>query len=94
MKHDGSNIKKFLIFSEKKAYVSGNRNLKKNFLYFRKWNFLIFQETETLKNFLYLASNFLRSKRKKNPLKKILVLHEVELSSPKLKKLQEGTYRI
>ena len=53
-------LKKVLIFS----YNSGNGTLqlqyfrkwkpRKNSLYlFRKWNFLIFQETETLKNFLY-----------------------------------------
>ena len=47
-----SSIKKFLIFSQKKVfliYTSGNGNLKK-ILYFRKQNFLIFQETKTLKS--------------------------------------------
>ena len=40
MEVSGSNIKKFLIFSQKKA-----------FLIFPKWNFLIFRETETPKKF-------------------------------------------
>ena len=34
-------------------FLDGNRNPEKKSLYFRKRNFLTFQETETLKNFLY-----------------------------------------
>ena len=49
MELSGSNIKKFLIFSQKKVYISENENPKKllvfqevifqkHFLYFGKWN--------------------------------------------------------
>ena len=41
MELSGSNIKKFLTFSLKKDFT------------FQERNFLIFQDTETLKNFLY-----------------------------------------
>ena len=67
MEVSGSNIKKFLIFSHKKA-----------FLIFPKWNFLIFREAETPKKFSifqktelfqetsYISrSNFSSSKSKK-----------------------------
>ena len=83
MELSDSNIKSFLIFSQKKAflifpemkpytfrpklekikkttprkisYSSGNKNPENNFLYFLKplQKFSIFQETETLENFLY-----------------------------------------
>ena len=73
MELSGSNIKKFLIFSQKKS-------------------FLIFQGTSYIS-----GSNFPNSKSKKNALlKNFLYFGEIELSSPKLKKLlifQEGTYR-
>ena len=56
-------LRKFLIFKEmgisyiflkeSVSYISGNGNHEKSSLYFRKRNFLIFQETETIKNFLY-----------------------------------------
>ena len=74
---DGTFYKKQLPRALKKSsyisYSSGNgtfqlqyfrkRKPRKNSLYlFRKRNFLIFQEIETLKNFLYLGSNFPSSK--------------------------------
>ena len=41
------------IFSKESfSYISGN-GPRKISVYFRKQNFLIYQETETLKNFLY-----------------------------------------
>ena len=45
MKLSGSNVKKFLIFSQRKTFLYfGKRKPRKNSLYFRKRNFLIFQE--------------------------------------------------
>ena len=78
MKLYSSNIKKFLIFSQKKA-----------FLIFQKTEppkkILLFWETEILKSVLYFRKyNFPSSKNKKRTLKKILVFREMELSSPKL----------
>ena len=69
---------------------------RKNFLYFRKWNF----PAPRLKNFLYFwksnllasyfsyisGSNFPGSRDKKNPtLKKCLIFRDMELPSTKLK---------
>ena len=55
MELSGSNIKKFLMFSQKKAFsIFRQAETPKNSFDFRKWNFLIFQEMETLKNFLTL----------------------------------------
>ena len=71
--------KAFLIFQETElSYVVS----KKMFLYFRKWNFLALY-------FSYISgNNFPSSKNeKKNTLKKLLIFQEMELSSPKLKKL-------
>ena len=46
MELSGSNTKKFLIFSQKKAFlIFWETETLKNSLYFRKENFLIFQET-------------------------------------------------
>ena len=64
----------------------------RNVLYFRKRNFLIFQETETLKIFLYfpkwnLALFTPSSKKLKNPpRKKFLIFQEIKLSNCKIKK--------
>ena len=55
MELSGCNIKKFLIFSQKKAFLILWKS-RKNSLHFRKRNFLIFQETETLKSFLYFMN--------------------------------------
>ena len=81
---------------------------KKYFFYFTKWNFL----APILKNFLYfgygtfLSHNFLvfqerniwaRKIKKKPTLKKFILFQDIELSSPKLKKLlifQEGTFKV
>ena len=77
---------------EKLSYSSGN-----NSLYFRKRNFLLFQEIETLKTSYISGSNFPIWKNKKRLLlESFLYFPEKELSSPKLKKLlvfQEGTYK-
>ena len=55
MKLSSSNIKKFLTFSQKKAFLifRETETPQKIPLYFRKRSFLMFQEAETLKNFLY-----------------------------------------
>ena len=69
---------------------------RKLFLYFGKWKPLkTFQETK-LFNFFessYISGgNFPSSKNeKKSFLKKLLIFVEIEISSPKLKKLQEVT---
>ena len=98
MELSGLNIKKFVIFSQKKSFlIFRELETTKNSLYFRKRNFLIFQETETLKNLLYFRREFSSQKnKKKNTLKMFLIFRKMEFSSPKLKKLllfQEGTYR-
>ena len=65
MELSGSNIKKFLIFSQKKPLLifqemetppspPPKKNNKKC-LFFRKWKFLIVQGTEALENFLYFS---------------------------------------
>ena len=84
MEFSGSNINKFLIFSQKKA-----------FLIFRNGNpekFFLFQETAYIS-----GSNFPSPKSKKNPLlKSFLYFGEKELSSGKSNKLlifQKGTYK-
>ena len=65
-------LKRFLIFGEQNLsksnilskeslpYISENGNPEKNLLYFRKQNFLIFQETSCIS-----GSNFPSSKNKK-----------------------------
>ena len=50
-------------------YISRNRNSEKKFLYFRRWNFLIFQEV-----------TFQVQKIRKS---KLLIYREMELCSPK-----------
>ena len=47
-----SNIKKFLIFSQKKAFLRFRESEIPSSLYWRKPNYLIFEETETLKTFI------------------------------------------
>ena len=55
MKLSGSNIKIRLYFLKRKLFLHYlTFTLLKNYLYFREQNFLIFQETENLKSFLYL----------------------------------------
>ena len=76
MELSGSNVKKFLIFSQKNAflifkeselsYISGNGNPKK---------LLIFQEVTVHAR-----------KMKRTTIKKFLIFQEKELSNPKLKK--------
>ena len=64
----------------------------RNVLYFRKRNFLIFQETEIIKIFLYfpkwnLALFTPSSKKLKNaPRKKFVIFQEIKLSNCKIKK--------
>ena len=71
MELSGSNIKKFVIFSQKKSFlIFRELETTKNSLYFRKRNFLIFQETETLKNLLYFRREFSSQKNKKKTLLK------------------------
>ena len=63
-------MKNFLYFFKRKLFLYfGKRRSQKDSLYFRKWKFLIFQEIQTLKSFLYSGSNFPRSKNEKNTLK-------------------------
>ena len=67
-----SNIKKILYSLKRKLFLYfGKRKPEKNSLYFRKRNFLKFQEPEILKNFLNFQKwNFQNLKSKKNPLLK------------------------
>ena len=87
MKLYSSKIKKFLKFFQRKLFLYfRKRKPRKNSLYFRKQNFLIFQEAtfQDQKNFL------------KNTLKKLFIFQEMQLGSPKLRKLiifQEKTYK-
>ena len=68
-------------FSIKKIYISGNGNPEKNSSHFRKRKFLIFRETETLKNFSYFRRELPGSKNEKNPtLKMFLIFQEMALS--------------
>ena len=99
MELSSSNIKKILIFSEKKAFLLFSQ--KKLFLYFLKRNLffyflmfyeaespssplppkkIIFEEIETLKNFLYLKKNVnFKPKLEKNKFRpeKILIFQEL-----------------
>ena len=68
MELSSSNIKKFLIFSQKKAFLTfWETETPKNSLCYRKQNFLIFQETEALENFIYFRNNSPSSKNYKKP---------------------------
>ena len=60
-------------------------NIKKFLIFSQQKSFLIFQETETLKNLLYFRNNFPSPKNEKNP----LIFREMELPSSKVKKFQE-----
>ena len=76
MKLSSSNIKKFLTFSQKKAFISGNRNPPKNSLIFQETKFsyvsgsgnpkklLIFQEVKKFKKFLIFQEMELSSSKK------------------------------
>ena len=73
MEFSGSNIKKFFIFSQKKAFLifQEAETPKK---------FLIFQERKTLKSFLYSEKqNFPSLKNKKPTLKMFLTFWEMKL---------------
>ena len=78
MKLSSSNIKKFLIFS----YISENGNPSQNSVYFRKQNFLIFQD---LKKTYISESNFLSLKSKKRALLKRFLYFRRNFQSPKNK---------
>ena len=57
-------IRSFLYFLKRKLFLYfGRRKPRKNSLYFRKRNFLIIQETETLKNFLYFTRELLEPEK-------------------------------
>ena len=81
MELSSSNIKKFLIFSQKKAFlIFRKQKSRKSSLYFWKRNFLIFLETETL-NFLYFRKYVSelkkpKKKKKKKPLRKKFLCFE------------------
>ena len=66
MELSNSNIKRLLIFSQKKAFLifQKTKTLKKLFL-FQEIELSLFQEMETLKNFLYFKKQFLELKNKK-----------------------------
>ena len=80
MELSSSNIKKFLIFSQKKAFlIFWKQKSRKSSLYFWKRNFLIFLETEALKNFLYFrkyVSELKKPKKKKKTLRKKFLCFE------------------
>ena len=90
MELSSSNIKKKIIFSQKKTFLifSQKKNFSYIFLYFRKQNpppkkIFIFKETETLKRFSYFRKMELLSpspKNKKICTKRILIFQEIELS--------------
>ena len=85
MKLSSSNIKKFLRFSQKKTVVIiQEMETRKNSSCFRKRNFLIFQETDTLKKHIS-GSNFLSSKKKNSPLKHLLYFGKWSFLAPGLK---------
>ena len=67
-------------------------------IFSHKKAFLIFEETENQKNFLYFSRELPRSKNKNKPaLKKCIISWEMELSSSKLKKhlvCQERTCKV
>ena len=75
MEHSDSNIKKIsYIFSKKKAFlIFGKQKPRKNYLYFRKRNSLIFQEIKLSE----------LKKSKELTLKKFLLFRGMELSGPK-----------
>ena len=85
MELSNSNIKKILIFLKRNLFIYvGKQKPPKNFLFFMERNFLIFQETETLKISYISASNFPSLKKeKKTTLKKFLIFQEMDLSSLK-----------
>ena len=69
MELSGSNIKKFLIFSQKKAFLIFRKSeTLQNSLYFRKRNLFIFQEASYIS-----GTNFPSSKSKRNPLKSFFI---------------------
>ena len=92
-------IKKFLIFSQKKAFLIFRKTVTpQKFLIFQKPELLLyFRKGKPWKTSYFSGRNFPSSKKWKNPTLKIcLILREMEISSPKLKKLlifQERTYK-
>ena len=73
-----SNIKKFLIFSQKKAFLYfGRQKHRKKSLYFRKRKFFIFQENGNPINVTFQAPKI----KKIYNLEKFLIFQEMELSS-------------
>ena len=85
MELSNSNTKKTLIFLKRNLFIYvGKQKPPKNFLFFMERNFLIFQETETLKISYISGSNFPSLKKeKKTALKKFLIFQEMDLSSLK-----------
>ena len=87
--------KNFFIFSQKKAFLifRGTEAPKKFFIFeeteIPKRNFVLFQETETLKKTSYISgSDFPNSKYKKNPLlKSFLYFGKWNFLAPSLKNL-------
>ena len=72
MESYSSNIKKFLIFFQKKAFlIFEETETPKKFLIF--WNFVIFQETKTLKHLHFRKKLFKLKKQKEHTLKKCLI---------------------
>ena len=69
MELSSSNIKKFLIF----PYISENRDPKKSFLYFRKWDFSFHPEKIS-----YTSGN--GDPEKMETLKKFVIFQEMEVS--------------
>ena len=68
MKLSNPKVKSFFIFSQKKAYISGNGNPRKGSLYIRKRNFLIFAEME--KKLLIFQEETFRARKMKKKKKK------------------------
>ena len=77
--------KNFLIFWE--MVLSGSQ-IKNGLMFSQKEVFLIFWERQLFKKFLiFQAGTFKAQKIKKSTLKKFLIFCQMELSSPKLKKI-------
>ena len=88
MELSNSNIKKFLIFSQKKAFLifQETENPKKFLIFSQKKAVLIFPETETLKIFLmFLKTELSYISGNGNP-KKLLIFQEVNFQARKNKK--------
>ena len=86
MELSGSNIKKVLIFSKKKAFlIFPETEIPKKFLIFQETELCYISGIGNSEKLLIFQEVTFRAQ--KNTLKKSLIFWEMELSSPKSKKL-------